>query len=658
MNRKNIVVLTLVISVLLIGSMLSGTAINLNNSSEDSLVVEKVVWDGDSWEDEIQANIGDTVTFQITVTYYNVSQPGSHYACNIFINDTLPDCLEYDVGTATPDEPTIDDMNLTWDLGSTVLMDGESYVITFNCTVIDFGENINLAKAEAYEHCCSRYIRGSDTATVNVEYPICEISLEKKVWDTCEWVNEIWEYQGETVRFQITIENLGDTDLTNLIINDTLSDSLEYVIDSAEVDGVPYEPIIDDKVLTWTWNILDVGETLVIEFDALVIGQACSVDINLAEVWAYCYCDDYVYDKDTAIVNINGMCMEKEVWDEDLQEWMEETEGNVGDEVRFRITIYYYGDEYKLYNIHVTDQLPMCLEYADDATPEEPEISSDGKTLWWNFTDNDDALYHGDTLVIEFNAAVVANNCEPCINWAYVVANECSGSILEWEDPATVIIDCAFEADAGGPYYGDVGEDITITGSATGGDIPYTYEWDLDDDGEYDDATGEEIVESWDESGNYVIWLKVTDDDDDEAYAYAYVNIAAEENEAPLKPSTPTGDASGRPGTSFTYESTTTDPEGGQIWYLFDWDDGTDSGWIGPYASGVGASVSHVWSSQGTYQVKVKAKDGFDAESVWSDPLAVTMPRDRSINSPLFLRLLQRLAEIFPLLNQIFGLLN
>ena len=349
------------------------------------------------------------------------------------------------------------------------------------------------------------------------------------------------------------------------------------------------------------------------------------------------------------------MCVEKEVWNDAENAWMEETDGDVGDIVRFRIKIEYYGD-YKLYNIKVRDELPMCLEYADDATPKEPEISSDGKTLWWNFTDSGDALWDGDSLIIEFDALIIANNCEPCVNWVNVTANECSGKIFYWEDPANVNIDCAFVADAGGPYNGEIDEEIDLSGSATGGIPPYTYEWDLDGDDEYDDAIGAVVTWSWDESGNYIIWLKVTDDDNDVSYDYASVNIAPDGNEAPAKPSRPTGASSGRPGTSYTFSSSTTDPEDGQIWYWFDWDDTTNSGWIGPYESGSSVSVSHVWSSQGTYQVKVKAKDGYGAESVWSEPLAVSLPKSRSINNPIIFRILNMLFDNFPILKQIFGL--
>jgi len=79
--------------------------------------------------------------------------------------------------------------------------------------------------------------------------------------------------------------------------------------------------------------------------------------------------------------------------------------------------------------------------------------------------------------------------------------------------------------------------------------------------------------------------------------------------------------------TSYTYTSSAIDPEGDEIYLMFDWGDGTNSGWIGPYNSGDTVTASHVWSIQGSYAIKAKAKDEHDVESVWSDPLPISMPK-------------------------------
>jgi hypothetical protein len=72
-------------------------------------------------------------------------------------------------------------------------------------------------------------------------------------------------------------------------------------------------------------------------------------------------------------------------------------------------------------------------------------------------------------------------------------------------------------ADAGGPYYGEVNQLITFDGSASydpnepTGDSIVSWEWDMDGDGQYDDASGETVQWSWANPHSGVIGLKVTD---------------------------------------------------------------------------------------------------------------------------------------------------
>jgi hypothetical protein len=88
-----------------------------------------------------------------------------------------------------------------------------------------------------------------------------------------------------------------------------------------------------------------------------------------------------------------------------------------------------------------------------------------------------------------------------------------------------------------------------------------------------------------------------------------------------------------------TFSAVTTDPEGEQIYYLFDWDDGNFSDWLGPYESGQSTEASHAWSDLGVYEVKVKARDIWGAVSDWSEPLVITigdnqLPANPTIKGP------------------------
>jgi len=99
--------------------------------------------------------------------------------------------------------------------------------------------------------------------------------------------------------------------------------------------------------------------------------------------------------------------------------------------------------------------------------------------------------------------------------------------------------------------------------------------------------------------------------------------VITSSNNPPDAPSKPSGPSSGKTGISYTYSTSTTDPDGDNIYYFFDWGDSSNSGWIGPYSSGGAGSASHSWTSAGTYYVKAKAKDINNAESGWSISLTV-----------------------------------
>lgn len=98
-------------------------------------------------------------------------------------------------------------------------------------------------------------------------------------------------------------------------------------------------------------------------------------------------------------------------------------------------------------------------------------------------------------------------------------------------------------------------------------------------------------------------------------------------NNPPEKPNRPSGQTSGEAGVTYLYTTSTTDVDGDQVYYKWDWGDGNVSDWLGPYDSGAEVSASHSWS-EGSYSIKVKAKDIYDAEGNWSDPLAISMPLD------------------------------
>ena len=122
----------------------------------------------------------------------------------------------------------------------------------------------------------------------------------------------------------------------------------------------------------------------------------------------------------------------------------------------------------------------------------------------------------------------------------------------------------------------------------------------------------------------------------------------------PEKPNKPTGRTHIKVNQSYKYSSSTNDPDGDKIYLLFDWNDGTSSGWIGPYNSGETVTAKHKWIIKGNYEIRVKAKDMNGTQSEWSDPMVISMPKDRGMLGSLLLKLLERFPSLFPLLRKAF----
>ncbi|UCB58099.1 MAG: PKD domain-containing protein [Thermoplasmatales archaeon] len=325
-------------------------------------------------------------------------------------------------------------------------------------------------------------------------------------------------------------------------------------------------------------------------------------------------------------------------------------------------------------------------------------------------------------------------------------------------DDTTVEINNPPVADADGPYTGQTRELIQLdgTGSYDSNGVIVSYEWDIDNDGEYDDAIGEKPTYTWFLPGIYTISLRVTDndgltdtditsayikrpdaphvkliyptggetlkdivtikwsahdvEDGDNLPIYFYLSdsngdswspfdgnpyentgeynwdttllpdgeyllmVVAQDsnmnvghetsdpfeiknneeppvNNQPNKPNKPLGPIEGKTGEEYTYTTSTTDPDGDQVYYKWSWDDET-SDWIGPYDSGGIINNSHIWDENGNYEIKVKSKDIHGAESEWSDPLAISMPKNRIINR-LILTFLQQHPNLFPILRKL-----
>lgn len=81
------------------------------------------------------------------------------------------------------------------------------------------------------------------------------------------------------------------------------------------------------------------------------------------------------------------------------------------------------------------------------------------------------------------------------------------------QDNSVYCLKAAYGADAGGSYQVEEGMTVLLSGAASSGPpgVPLFYEWDLDGDGNFDNAWGTTVLGSWPSNGEYVVRLMVRD---------------------------------------------------------------------------------------------------------------------------------------------------
>lgn len=176
-------------------------------------------------------------------------------------------------------------------------------------------------------------------------------------------------------------------------------------------------------------------------------------------------------------------------------------------------------------------------------------------------------------------------------------------------------------AEAGGPYTSFEGSPTTLDGSGSSdpdGTI-IAYEWDLDGDGLYDDATGAIPSYTWIDDYNGNIGLKVTDDDgaiDTDTTTVTINNVApivdAGDDQVVNEGDTVTLDPADFPDSGSLDNHTA----------IIDWGDGTiEAGTVDELGGSGTVSSSHAYGDNGMYTVTVTVSD--DDGGVDSDTLTV-----------------------------------
>ncbi len=214
-----------------------------------------------------------------------------------------------------------------------------------------------------------------------------------------------------------------------------------------------------------------------------------------------------------------------------------------------------------------------------------------------------------------------------------------------------------------GQTSGVEGEELNFTFSSTdpeGEDIFYFFDW---GDGTNSGwlgpfASGEtgETTNSWEVIGTYEVKVKARDINKKVSDWSDLLTVTIVKNLRPDKV-TINGPNWGYGGTEYEFTFVSTDPENHDLYYRINWDDGDDTGYIGPYSSGETITLSHKWKTKGTYWIKAWAKDVNGAESLQHNfkiNILTNANKQKSINL-FFTQILERMIKQFPVFEKLLG---
>jgi uncharacterized repeat protein (TIGR01451 family) len=495
-----------------------------------------------------------------------------------------------------------------------------------------------------------RTFQATDTAPVTVPG---SFSVNKTVWDGSNWVDNIRVINGTLLKFRVRLINNGGLTFGTTITDYLSEPQLKYRNSST----TPVSSS-DHKVI-WTTSI-GPGATTDIIYYAWTVHVCYGLNtVFVTDSTGYQIGSDVSHVK----VILSGADPEiqitKQVQVGDT--WSDHISSTPNDKLTFKITVTSTA-LVAANNIMVTDVLPSLITYNNDASVTPYSVSSD--TVIWKLG----TMNPGDVKEITYTATVV--NVGTDSNKANVTSTEGHYSedlvLLEISSPTVQIL----YPQGGETLKGTATIQWSASDSKDGNNLPiFIYFKDVGS-ALWSAFTGNPHSNSgsltWDTAsipdGSYELQIVTQDSNNNIGRSTSSPFQIKNHDTPPLNlppntPSTPTGTANGKPGVAYVYTSSATDPNGDQMYYLWDWGDGNTSGWLGfgPLGSGATSTAYHTYAVKGTYSIKVKAKDIYGAQSSWSDPLPITMPY---IYKPIlqFLELLlQRFPHAFPMLRHLLG---
>lgn len=279
-------------------------------------------------------------------------------------------------------------------------------------------------------------------------------------------------------------------------------------------------------------------------------------------------------------------------------------------------TIHRYGAEVRRFVLHQTDIAQPYIRWMSD-TPANNTIVSNGSTLLFQWQVN-------GSLVVDNTSLQWSTNTDPIHSPEY---------------------SASFHDEYAGMYVGGTGWDNAQSGYTNG--VVHVEAIDLHEVGDYYfvvkakvDQIYRDVIhpEVYGDNSYLRLIQERTNDSFNETLEGAdglekiqgqlwwfspVIHITVIENMPPGKPEVPIGPTLGMPENPYSYTAAAVDPEGDDIQYGWDFDDGNPIQWGEWCNSGEPCSISYSWDAQGNYSIRVKARDTYGGESNWSDPLFV-----------------------------------
>lgn len=371
----------------ILGESESGTS----NSVETDVVFVDLSSITKSQSDDYAA-IGDEITYSITFT-----NDGNVDANNVVLTDIDPAGTTFVAGSVKIDgvDAALEDPNLGIPIGTVV--PGQTVTVTFKVLVTsDPGGTIDNDATVDYTFTTDDLNpdseSGSETSnTTSADFVDLDVDVVKSA-------DKLTTTTGDIITYTIVISNNGTVDIDDVLLTDPLSDDVEFVEDSVEIDGTPEAG--EDPTVGIDLGTITAGTSVEVTFEVEVISTEEGTIDNQATI-EFEYIPALGADPEFDTEDSNLLSIPNLVANLTMVKSTDKTVAILGEVITFTITITNDGD-FDATDIIVTDTLDPEFEYIGNVTIDGVPNAGD-ITAGINVGD----LAVGESVVITFEAKIV-----------------------------------------------------------------------------------------------------------------------------------------------------------------------------------------------------------------------------------------------------------